>query len=203
MYPRNSAFKTGMLSVCCAGTGLPQYGHFSARLAILSFLFPALSPIILTRDTLRGAANPTPGRVPARLHRDGGGARNSPASAKILCLLRFRGHAPQFRRRLPPLPLALITALAVFLLPEEQPVHELAGPRSHPVPRPTVTARGQGFIRPAAEERIDELVDGDQYCLAPVHAAPGMMMLTTTARTSSTVCAASSRSSRACRWPMM
>lgn len=78
---------------------------------------------------------------------------------------------PQLRRRLPALPLALITALAVFPLPEEQPVYEFAGPRSHSVPRPAVTARGQGFVRPAAEERIEELVDGDQRSLSVGHAA--------------------------------
>ena len=78
---------------------------------------------------------------------------------------------PQLRRRLPALPLALITAFAVFPLPEEQPVHELAGPCPHPVPRPAVTAGGQGFVRPAAEERIEELVDGDQRSLSVGHAA--------------------------------
>lgn len=111
------------------------------------------------------------GRGPAYRRRAGGGARNSPASAKILCLLRFRGHAPQLRRRLPPLPLALITALAVFPLPKEQSVHQLSGPCPHPVPRPAVTARGQCLVRPAAEERIDELVDGDQRSLSVGHAA--------------------------------
>ena len=74
-------------------------------------------------------------------------------------------------RRLPPFPLALVTALAMFPLSEEQPVHELAGPVPHPVPRPTVTARGQGFVRPAAEERIEELVDGDQRSFSVGHAA--------------------------------
>lgn len=58
-----------------------------------------------------------------------------------------------------------------FPLPEEQSVHQLSGPCPHPVPRPTVTARGQGFVRPAAEERIDELVNGDQRSFSVGHAA--------------------------------
>lgn len=78
---------------------------------------------------------------------------------------------PQLRRRLPALPLALITALAVFPLPKEQPVHQLAGPRSHPVPRPTVTTAAQCFVGPTAEQGVDELVDGDQRSLSVGHAA--------------------------------
>lgn len=111
------------------------------------------------------------GRGPAYRRRAGGGARNSPASAKILCLLRFRGHATQLRRRLPPLPLALITAFAVFPLPEEQPVHHAPGPCPHPVPRPTVTTAAQCFVGPATKKRIEELVDGDQRSLSVGHAA--------------------------------
>ena len=112
---------------------------------------------------------------------------------------------PQLRRRLPALPLALITALAVFPLPEEQPVHHAPGPVPHPVPRPTVTARGQGFVRPATKKRIEELVDGDQRSLSVRHASPppGMEISTVIPCTSSSVVQASSRSSSACRWPMM
>ena len=95
---------------------------------------------------------------------------------------------PQLRRRLPPLPLALVTALAVFPLPEEQPVHHAPGPCPHPVPRPAVTARGQGFVRPAAEERIEELVNGDQRSLAVGHTYPSKAM--TIAFNSSAVAAA-------------
>lgn len=112
---------------------------------------------------------------------------------------------PQFRRRLPPLPLALITALAMSPLPEEQPVHELAWPCPHAVPRPTVTARGKGFVGPAAEKRIDKLINGDQSALPVVHASPppGIEMLTVMPCTSSSVIQASSLSSRACLCPMI
>ena len=54
---------------------------------------------------------------------------------------------------------------------EEQPVHHAPGPCPHPVPRPAVTARGQGFVRPATKKRIEELVDGDQRSLSVCHAA--------------------------------
>lgn len=88
---------------------------------------------------------------------------------------------------------------------EEQPVHHAPGPCPHPVPRPTVTARGQGFIRPAAEERIDELVDGDQRSLSVGHAVspPSMEITRVIPCTSSSVVQASSRSSSVCRCPMM
>ena len=71
-----------------------------------------------------------------------GRLQSPPPLPNILCLLRFRGHAPQFRRGLPPLPLALITALAVLFLPEEQPVHELAGPCQDPAASQITAAVG-------------------------------------------------------------
>lgn len=69
----------------------------------------------------------------------------------------------QLRRRLPPLPLALITALAVFPLPEEQPVHHAPGLCPHPVPRPAVTARGQTFVAISAYDCVEKLVYSNQH----------------------------------------
>ena len=77
----------------------------------------------------------------------------------------------QFRRTLQPFSFSLVGALAMSSLPERQPVDEPPGPVPHPVPRPTVTAGGQGFVRPAAEKRIEELVKGDQRSLSVGHAA--------------------------------
>ena len=64
----------------------------------------------------------------------------------------------QFRRTLQPFSFSLVGAFAMSSLPERQHVDVPPGPVPHPVPRPTVTARRQGFVGPAAEKRIDELV---------------------------------------------
>ncbi len=145
-------------------------------------------------EALPGYARTSHPRLPSRLQR---GIHSTSCLVRILQSCLFL--PPQLRRRLLAFPLALITALTVLFLPEEQLVHHASGPCPHAVPRPTVTARGQGFVGPAPEKRIDELVNGDQRSLAVGHASPppGMEMLTVIPCTSSSVVQASSRSSSA------
>ena len=45
------------------------------------------------------------------------------------------------------------------------------------VPRPTVTARGQGFVRPAVERRIKALPDGGQRPFSVAHTASTSFLL--------------------------
>lgn len=158
-----------MTSVFVVLTSFPQHGHTSADM--LSFLSNALTGMRSMRVLCAGG--PTRCRAVVRCLSAGpvgGGSKLPRLCLKILAVPGRSHHAPQFRGQLPAFPLALITALAVFPLPEEQPVHDTQGPCPHPVPRPSVATGGQGFIRPAAEQRIEKLVNGDQDSFPVCHA---------------------------------
>ena len=76
----------------------------------------------------------------------------------------------QLRRQLPPFALGFICSFAVRLLPEEQPVNQLAWPVTHAVTVQTVRPRRERFIRPAIEQGIEKLVqrNGDALAVAVV-----------------------------------
>ena len=90
---------------------------------------------------------------------------------------------PEFRRQLPPLPLAQEALPAVITIPPKKPVHQPRGPRfACQMPAPATAA--QRLVRPSPGQRVDKLVEGYQDSFAPRHDA-------STAATSFAVVAAS------------
>ena len=89
----------------------------------------------------------------------------------MMCCFFRSDMYPQFRRRLPPFPLALITTFAVFPLPKEQPVHELTEPCADACLFPPPASAAQCFVGPAHEQGVEELIEADEDVFSVGHAA--------------------------------
>ena len=55
--------------------------------------------------------------------------------------------------------------------PEEQRVHEFAGPCAYACLFPPPASAAQGFVRPAHEEGVEELIEADEDVFSVGHAA--------------------------------